>query len=145
MGQGTYTAHFVNLASMRWATGSPAGRGQAASSAITQCRGLRSASLDRNNVVQDDTRLKEMPMSQTISIERVDHIGIRVRDLDRALSFYRALGFRLLHRSDNDDALAFDRCDNRSVVFKEPTAFNSIQEPSVLSWIPPLPRRNYAL
>jgi NADPH2:quinone reductase len=32
-------------------------------------------------------------MSQTISIERVDHIGIRVRDLDRALNFYRALGF----------------------------------------------------
>jgi hypothetical protein len=28
---------------------------------------------------------------------------------------------------------------------KEPRAFNSIQEPSVLSWIPPLPRRNYAL
>ena len=42
-------------------------------------------------------------MSQTISIERVDHIGIRVRDLHRALNFYRALGFSLLHRSDNDD------------------------------------------
>ena len=42
-------------------------------------------------------------MSQTISIERVDHIGIRVRDLDCALNFYRALGFSLLHRSDNDD------------------------------------------
>jgi lactoylglutathione lyase len=33
-----------------------------------------------------------------ITIERVDHIGIRVRDLDRAMSFYEALGFRLLHR-----------------------------------------------
>ena len=42
-------------------------------------------------------------MSQTISIERVDHIGIRVRDLDRALNFYRALGFILFHRSENDD------------------------------------------
>ena len=42
-------------------------------------------------------------MSQTISIERVDHIGIRVRDLDRALNFYRALGFSLLHRSEDDD------------------------------------------
>ena len=44
-----------------------------------------------------------MPISQTISIERVDHIGIRVRDLDRALNFYRALGFSLLQRSGNDD------------------------------------------
>jgi lactoylglutathione lyase len=42
-------------------------------------------------------------MSQTVSIERVDHIGIRVRDLDRALDFYRVLGFSLLHRSQNDD------------------------------------------
>ena len=33
-----------------------------------------------------------------ITIERVDHIGIRVRDLDRAMSFYEALGFKLMHR-----------------------------------------------
>jgi lactoylglutathione lyase len=33
-----------------------------------------------------------------ITIERVDHIGIRVRDLDRAMSFYDALGFKLLRR-----------------------------------------------
>jgi lactoylglutathione lyase len=44
-----------------------------------------------------------MAMNQTISIERVDHIGIRVRDLDRALNFYRALGFSLLHRAKDDD------------------------------------------
>lgn len=42
-------------------------------------------------------------MSQTIAIERVDHIGIRVRDLDRALNFYRVLGFDLLHRATGDD------------------------------------------
>jgi lactoylglutathione lyase len=42
-------------------------------------------------------------MSKTVSVERVDHIGIRVRDLDRALNFYRALGFSLLHRAENDD------------------------------------------
>jgi lactoylglutathione lyase len=42
-------------------------------------------------------------MDQTISIERVDHIGIRVRDIDRALDFYRVLGFSLLHRAANDD------------------------------------------
>ena len=39
-------------------------------------------------------------MSQKIAIERVDHIGIRVRDLDRALNFYRVLGFVLLRRSE---------------------------------------------
>ena len=37
-------------------------------------------------------------MSQGISIERVDHIGIRVRDLDRALAFYDVLGFKLVHK-----------------------------------------------
>lgn len=41
-------------------------------------------------------------MNQTIAIERVDHIGIRVRDLDRALDFYRVLGFALLHRAQGD-------------------------------------------
>jgi lactoylglutathione lyase len=40
---------------------------------------------------------------QTISIDRVDHIGIRVRDIDRALDFYRILGFGLVHRAANDD------------------------------------------
>lgn len=38
-----------------------------------------------------------------IAVERVDHIGIRVRDLDRALGFYRVLGFDLLHRATGDD------------------------------------------
>ena len=33
-----------------------------------------------------------------ITIEQVDHIGIRVRDFDRALVFYRVLGFELAHR-----------------------------------------------
>ena len=42
-------------------------------------------------------------MRQTITIERVDHIGVRVHDLDRALAFYRVLGFDLLRRSQNDD------------------------------------------
>jgi lactoylglutathione lyase len=37
-----------------------------------------------------------------IYIERVDHIGIRVRDFDRAMSFYEALGFKLLHRVSFD-------------------------------------------
>jgi len=42
-------------------------------------------------------------MAQTIAVERVDHIGIRVRDLDRALAFYRKLGFTLLRRAEGDD------------------------------------------
>jgi lactoylglutathione lyase len=50
-------------------------------------------------------------MSQTIAVERVDHIGIRVRDLDRALQFYRVLGFNLLRRAEGDD-VAIIRNDN---------------------------------
>ncbi len=42
-------------------------------------------------------------MNQKVAIERVDHIGIRVRDLDRALNFYRVLGFDLLRRAKGDD------------------------------------------
>ena len=40
--------------------------------------------------------------AQTIAVERVDHIGIRVRDLDRALAFYRLLGFELRHKVEFD-------------------------------------------
>ena len=42
-------------------------------------------------------------MTQTIAIERVDHIGIRVRNLDTALAFYRVLGFALVRRAAGDD------------------------------------------
>lgn len=37
-----------------------------------------------------------------IAVERVDHIGVRVRDLDRAMRFYAVLGFRLQRRATND-------------------------------------------
>jgi lactoylglutathione lyase len=37
-----------------------------------------------------------------INIEQVDHIGIRVRDFDRALAFYGVLGFDLHHKVDYD-------------------------------------------
>jgi lactoylglutathione lyase len=37
-----------------------------------------------------------------INIARVDHIGIRVADLDRATAFYRIFGFEQLHAAEND-------------------------------------------
>jgi lactoylglutathione lyase len=41
-------------------------------------------------------------MKPTIDIPGVDHIGIRVRDLERALKFYAMLGFTLHARASND-------------------------------------------
>ena len=38
----------------------------------------------------------------SITIERVDHIGIRVRDLDRAVAFYKILGFEFRSRAQGD-------------------------------------------
>lgn len=37
-----------------------------------------------------------------IKIRHVDHIGIRVADLDRAVAFYGLLGFELVHKDPND-------------------------------------------
>ena len=37
-----------------------------------------------------------------MQIDNVDHVGVRVRDLDRALRFYEALGFALLAKASND-------------------------------------------
>lgn len=41
-------------------------------------------------------------MPSAIEVSRVDHIGIRVKDLDRALAFYGVLGFTLALRAGND-------------------------------------------
>jgi len=38
----------------------------------------------------------------SIDIPRVDHIGVRVRDLERALAFYELLGFTLQWKAGND-------------------------------------------
>ncbi len=38
----------------------------------------------------------------SVDIERVDHVGIRVAELERALSFYRILGFEIFHEDPND-------------------------------------------
>ncbi len=37
-----------------------------------------------------------------INIDRVDHIGIRVADLDRARNFYQIFGFEEIRAADND-------------------------------------------
>ena len=37
-----------------------------------------------------------------IDIQSVDHIGIRVADLDRSLNFYGLFGFDAEHRAEND-------------------------------------------
>ena len=42
-------------------------------------------------------------MAQNIAIERVDHIGVRVRNLDRAVGSYRVLGFTVVRRAEGDD------------------------------------------
>ncbi len=43
-----------------------------------------------------------MTESETITIMQVDHIGIRVADLDRAMAFYGVLGFEFEHQSAHD-------------------------------------------
>ena len=43
-----------------------------------------------------------MTESETITIMQVDHIGIRVADLDRAMTFYGVLGFEFEHQSAHD-------------------------------------------
>ncbi len=40
-----------------------------------------------------------------ITIDDVDHIGIRVADLDRAMAFYKLFGFETLRAGKNDDVM----------------------------------------
>jgi lactoylglutathione lyase len=47
-------------------------------------------------------------MSAAIEIPGVDHIGIRVRDFERAMKFYAMLGFSL-HAKATNDAVAIVR------------------------------------
>ncbi len=47
-----------------------------------------------------------------IEIERVDHVGIRVADADRAIAFYAALGFEVHHRSSLDEVIVIRNADD---------------------------------
>ena len=37
-----------------------------------------------------------------VEIQRVDHVGIRVSELNQAVAFYQVLGFSLISKSSND-------------------------------------------
>ena len=43
-----------------------------------------------------------MAADEIVHVEQVDHLGIRVSDPDRAMAFYRALGFALVERVTHD-------------------------------------------
>ncbi len=47
-----------------------------------------------------------------IEIERVDHVGIRVADAERAIAFYGLLGFEVHHRSKLDDVIIIRNADD---------------------------------
>ena len=78
-----------------------------------------------------------MTQAGIIDIERVDHIGIRVADAERAVAFYRILGFGLHHKVDYDPVTiirneagveinlivnANDANEGRNVLMDEPAA-----------------------
>ena len=46
-----------------------------------------------------------MAVKLTIGIEKVDHIGIRVAQTERAMAFYAMLGFEIFHDVPNDKVL----------------------------------------
>ena len=47
-----------------------------------------------------------------IDIETVDHIGVRVADLDRAMAFYALFGFVAEHRAENDAVVVIRNAHN---------------------------------
>ncbi len=47
-----------------------------------------------------------------IEIERVDHVGIRVADAERAIAFYGLLGFKVHHRSSLDTVIIIRNPDD---------------------------------
>jgi catechol 2,3-dioxygenase-like lactoylglutathione lyase family enzyme len=59
-------------------------------------------------------------MAQTIAIEQIDHIGIRVRELDRARAFYTVLGFTLAHVGDNVAIVRNEHGVELNLIFSTP-------------------------
>jgi lactoylglutathione lyase len=53
-----------------------------------------------------------MAAQDTIHIERVDHIGIRVAEAERAIEFYGIFGFEVLSRSDIDAVVVIRNADD---------------------------------
>ena len=47
-----------------------------------------------------------------MNIETIDHIGIRVAGLDRAMAFYRLFGFEVIHKADNDPVAVVKNADD---------------------------------
>ena len=46
-----------------------------------------------------------MAVKLTIGIEKVDHIGIRVAQIERAMAFYAMLGFEIFYDVPNDEVV----------------------------------------
>lgn len=70
-----------------------------------------------------------------INIARVDHIGIRVADLDRAMAFYELFGFEKLHAADND-AVVVMRNDQDVEINIIYNANNSNENKNILMDVP---------
>jgi lactoylglutathione lyase len=70
-----------------------------------------------------------------INIARVDHIGIRVADLDRATAFYKLFGFEELRAADNDDVVVMKNGQNVeiNIIFN---ANNSNDNKNILMDVP---------
>ena len=47
-----------------------------------------------------------------MNIETIDHIGIRVADLDRAMAFYELFGFKVVHKAENDPVAVVKNADD---------------------------------
>lgn len=47
-----------------------------------------------------------------ITIEKVDHLGIRITDRSRALAFYATLGFRIEHEVEFDAVIIIKNAEN---------------------------------
>ncbi|MEK9846552.1 MAG: VOC family protein [Alphaproteobacteria bacterium] len=56
-----------------------------------------------------------MGPKKKIAVETFDHIGIRVRDEDRALEFYQMLGFQVAHRSESDAVVIIKNQQNLEI------------------------------